>query len=129
MRRGWGAAEIPPAPAEELRLAEDALAQARGCGATGAARPALCSTAARVQARESPHWGGLGRTARTASWPDAWRRSPRASFPRCPGLLESPEWEAGKLEALSKGGWGTLELPNLSPTPPTRDDGAETYGH
>lgn len=71
MRRGWGAAEIPPAPAEELRLTEDALAQARGCGATGAARPALCSTAARVQAREPPRWGGLGRTARTASWPDA----------------------------------------------------------
>lgn len=117
VRRGWGFAEIPPAPAEEQRLAEGALTQARGCGATGAARPALCSTAARVQAREQPRRGGLGRAARTASWPDAWRRSPRASFPRCPGLLESPEWEAEKLEALSKGGWGHWSFQTFCPHP------------
>lgn len=117
VRRGWGVAEIRPAPAEEQRLAEGALTQARGCGATGAARPALCSTAARVQAREQPRWGGLGRAARTASWSDAWRRSPRGSFPRCPGLLESPEWETGKLEALSKGGWGHWSFQTFRPHP------------
>lgn len=129
VRRGWGVAEIPPAPAVEQRLAEGTLTQARGCGATGASRPALCSTAARVQAREKPGWGGLGRAARTASWSDAWRRSPRAFFSRCPGLLESPGVGSRKAGGFVQGWLGTLELPNLSLTPMIRDDGAETYGH